>query len=757
MYLRHLYDDVTRHSPRDLLSLRVQQVLPSWAAVFNQYILGHARVLSNRRHNENKEASYSPLKSSADSILYLVKSGIVHPESIVELTPFDLIPVKTRVSKSDLPWMVSHTSNRSFELNKNPPSTFMSGLFSSKSTLFDRHTAGTHHLYLSARTFKTRSKSAGIGSQSNRDDNDRDVAEDALEHLDSKRGDKMTAAVTTEEAQKDLLKFLTGESLTKEEVQKLKVAYAEGFFAGRKKTNEKPTNRFLKAARDSLSVVTAIAFLIFLVFMSDVSFGGSNGRLRNAFFKHVREVLPEDIDVRFDDVKGVNEAKKELEEVVDFLQAPEKYSALGGKLPKGVLLVGPPGTGKTLLARAVAGEAQVPFFHASGSEFDEIFVGQGARRIRELFERARLRAPCVIFIDEIDSVGQTRTTSAVHPYANQTVNQLLTEMDGFSKQEGIVIIAATNRQDNLDPALLRPGRFDVRVTVSPPDLEGRVELFDFYLSKIVVASTVNAQTLARKTVGFTGADIENMVNQAAIRAAMDNAPWVTMDHLWFAYDKIVMGPEKHGKKSDEDKRITAFHESGHTLVAFFTKDSIPVHKVTITARGGSLGHTSFIPEKDFDHMTRAQMLSRIDSCLGGRAAEELIFGTDKITSGAASDLKEATNVARQMVTAFGMSDKAGLSFVDEHVSPAKQEIIDEEVRRILNESYDRVKSLLKSHQNELKLLAEALLKYDTLDGTDVKLVIEGKEPTAAHMTLRESKEKARRPPLKPRPKTPIEF
>lgn len=476
-----------------------------------------------------------------------------------------------------------------------------------------------------------------------------------------------------------------------------------------------------------------------IFFLSTGTSNSRRGRFRNALFKNIPEVSPEEIEVRFDDVKGINEVKKELEEVVDFLKAPEKYSALGGKLPKGVLLVGPPGTGKTLLARAVAGEAEVPFFHASGSEFDEIFVGQGARRIRELFDRAKARAPCVVFIDEIDSVGQKRTTSEMHPYANQTVNQLLTEMDGFVKNEGIVIIGATNRQDNLDHALLRPGRFDVRITVSPPDLEGRVELFDLYLGKIVIDSDVDSRTLARKTINFTGADIENMVNQAALRAALDGAHSVAMEHLWWSYDKIVMGPEKQRLKNEEENRITAFHEGGHTLVSLFTKDSTPVHKVTIISRGGSLGHTAFIPEKDHNHITRAQMLSQLDTTLGGRAAEEIIFGPDKITSGASSDLKQATRIATEMVTMYGMSEKVGLPVMDENISPAKKEIIDDEVKRLLNESYERAKNILKSHQNELKLLAEALLKYETLDSTDVKLVIEGKEPIVAQQIYRSKK------------------
>jgi ATP-dependent metalloprotease len=323
------------------------------------------------------------------------------------------------------------------------------------------------------------------------------------------------------------------------------------------------------------------------------------------------EISPEDIEVTFDDVKGCDEAKEELQEVVEFLMNPDKFTALGGKLPKGCLLIGPPGTGKTLLARAVAGQAGVPFFYASGSEFDEVLVGQGARRVRDLFKAAKERAPCVIFLDEIDSVGSKRSSSELHPYANQTINQLLNEMDGFVSNEGVIVLGATNRKDDLDKALLRPGRFDTQVEVPHPDVKGRKEILGLYLSKIKHDDSVNVESLAARTTGFSGADLQNLVNTAAIRAAVDNKDWVGMAELEVAYDKQVMGTEwKSRVRPREDLEITAYHEAGHTLVAFFTKDSMPLHKVTILAKGQSGGHTGFTPPESAQwHQTKAQVTS----------------------------------------------------------------------------------------------------------------------------------------------------
>jgi len=441
------------------------------------------------------------------------------------------------------------------------------------------------------------------------------------------------------------------------------------------------------------------------------------------------EIAPEDIDVNFDDVMGCDDAKSELREIVDFLTYPEKYSALGGRLPKGVLLTGPPGTGKTLLARAVAGEAGVPFFHASGSEFDEVLVGQGARRVRDLFKTAKARAPCVIFIDEIDTVGGKRTTSTLHPYANQTINQLLSEMDGFVSNEGVIVLGATNRADQLDKALLRPGRFDTSVEVPVPDMAGRLAILNLYLDKIKHDLSIDVETLAKLTIGMTGAQLENMVNMAAVKAAAEAKEWVSMQDMYDAHDKITLGTDWKSKVKDKDDlKVTAYHEAGHTLVAMHTKDATPLHKVTIIARGQTGGHTAFLPKNDQQMQTKAQCLARLDVGMGGRAAEELIFGKDQVTTGASSDLNGATNIAEAMVTSLGMSEKVGLRVLNRNqdsLSPAQEELIDSEVNSLLNGSYARAIAILRAHRGELEALAQALLKYETLDADDVKSIVEG--------------------------------
>lgn len=517
--------------------------------------------------------------------------------------------------------------------------------------------------------------------------------------------------------------LLSDESLSPEEQQRLRIAFAEGYTAADSKEKSTTKLGMFNIFRDLLGII-----LILYILSSVMS-----GSFRRVFMGTANEVYPEEIDVTFDDVKGVEEAKQELQEIVEFLRNPEKFSALGGKLPKGVLLVGPPGTGKTLLARAVAGEADVPFFHAAGPEFDEILVGQGARRVRDLFSRAKSRAPCVIFIDEIDSVGAKRSNSLLHPYANQTINQLLTEMDGFRQNEGVIVLGATNRRDDLDKALLRPGRFDVEINVNVPDLNGRKEILQLYIGKIKLADDVDVEVLARGTTGFTGADLENMVNQAALRAAIDKADAVSMSYLENARDKVLMGPERKSRIPDEEANvITAYHEAGHALVALYTKDSHPLHKVTIIPRGPSLGHTAYIPEKEHYHVTKSQMLAQLDTLMGGRVAEELIFGSEKITSGAASDLKQATAIATNMVKLWGMSDRVGVRTFDEDrnslivvsdLSSSTTETIDTEIKRILSESYDRAKNILRTRSKEHKLLAEALLKFETLDANDVKDII----------------------------------
>ncbi|CAB1436691.1 unnamed protein product [Pleuronectes platessa] len=434
-------------------------------------------------------------------------------------------------------------------------------------------------------------------------------------------------------------------------------------------------------------------------------------------------------NVTFEHVKGVEEAKNELQEVVEFLRSPQKFTALGGKLPKGVLLVGPPGTGKTLLARAVAGEADVPFYYASGSEFDEMFVGVGASRIRNLFREGKANAPCVIFIDELDSVGGKRIESPMHPYSRQTINQLLAEMDGFKPNEGVIIIGATNFPEALDNALVRPGRFDMQVTVPKPDVKGRTEILNWYLKKIKVDPAIEANIIARGTVGFSGADLENLVNQAALKAAVDGKDMVSMKELEFAKDKILMGPERRSAEIDQkNKRITAFHESGHAIVAYYTKDAMPINKATIMPRGPSLGHVSMLPENDRWSETRSQLLAQMDVSMGGRVAEEIIFGQEYITTGASSDFDSATKIAKMMVTRFGMSEKLGvMTYTDmSRQSPETQAAVEQEVRLLLKESYERARALLKSHAKEHKNLADALLMYETLDAKEIQLVLEGK-------------------------------
>uniref|UniRef100_A0A8C2GMH2 ATP-dependent zinc metalloprotease YME1L1 n=1 Tax=Cyprinus carpio TaxID=7962 RepID=A0A8C2GMH2_CYPCA len=436
-------------------------------------------------------------------------------------------------------------------------------------------------------------------------------------------------------------------------------------------------------------------------------------------------------NVTFEHVKGVEEAKNELQDVVEFLRTPQKFTVLGGKLPKGILLVGPPGTGKTLLARAVAGEADVPFYYASGSEFDEMFVGVGASRIRNLFKEAKASAPCVIFIDELDSVGGKRIESPMHPYSRQTINQLLAEMDGFNPNEGVIVIGATNFAEALDNALVRPGRFDMQVTVPRPDVKGRTEILEWYLKKIKGAFTLVmfGEIIARGTVGFSGAGLENLVNQAALKAAGDGKDLVTMKDLEFAKDKILMGPERRSVEIDKrNKMITAYHESGHAIVAYYTKDAMPINKATIMPRGPSLGHVSLLPENDRWSETRAQLLAQMDVSMGGRVAEELVFGNDHITTGASSDFDGATKIAQMMVTHFGMSDKLGVMTYNDltNHSPETQAAVEQEVRVLLQNSYERAKTLLKTYSKEHKLLASALLTYETLNAKEIQMILEGK-------------------------------
>uniref|UniRef100_A0A3Q1FN98 ATP-dependent zinc metalloprotease YME1L1 n=1 Tax=Acanthochromis polyacanthus TaxID=80966 RepID=A0A3Q1FN98_9TELE len=510
-------------------------------------------------------------------------------------------------------------------------------------------------------------------------------------------------------------------NLPENQQEAFKTGFTEGFMR---------SQAFTQRTQDSLRRTRLILLVLLLV--------GIYGLSRTPFLSvrfRTTSGLDSAVDpiqmknVTFEHVKGVEEAKNELQDVVEFLKNPQKFTVLGGKLPKGILLVGPPGTGKTLLARAVAGEADVPFYYASGSEFDEMFVGVGASRIRNLFKEAKANAPCVIFIDELDSVGGKRIESPMHPYSRQTINQLLAEMDGFKPNEGVIVIGATNFAEALDNALVRPGRFDMQVTVPRPDVKGRTEILNWYLSKIKVDPAVNAEIIARGTVGFSGAELENLVNQAALKAAVDGKEMVTMKDLEFAKDKILMGPERRSVEIDKkNKTITAYHESGHAIVAYYTKDAMPINKATIMPRGPTLGHVSMLPENDRWSETRAQLLAQMDVSMGGRVAEELIFGDDYITTGASSDFDGATKIAKMMVTRFGMSDKLGVMTYGDvsKQSPETQAAIEQEVRALLKESYERAKNILKTYSSEHKKLADALLTYETLDAKEIQMVLEGK-------------------------------
>ncbi|XP_073710057.1 ATP-dependent zinc metalloprotease YME1L1b [Misgurnus anguillicaudatus] len=516
-------------------------------------------------------------------------------------------------------------------------------------------------------------------------------------------------------------KLLKNKNIPEGQHDAFKTGFAEGFLKAQALTQR--TQESLRRTR----LILLVLLLVGLYGLSKTPFLSVRFRTTSGLDSAVDPVQMK--NVTFEHVKGAEEAKNELQEVVEFLRNPQKFTVLGGKLPKGILLVGPPGTGKTLLARAVAGEADVPFYYASGSEFDEMFVGVGASRIRNLFREAKSNAPCVIFIDELDSVGGKRIESPMHPYSRQTINQLLAEMDGFKPNEGVIIIGATNFPEALDNALIRPGRFDMQVTVPRPDVKGRTEILKWYLKKIKVDSAVEAEVIARGTVGFSGADLENLVNQAALKAAVDGKDMVTMKELEFAKDKILMGPERKSAEIDEkNKEITAYHESGHAIIAYYTKGAMPINKATIMPRGPTLGHVSMLPENDRWSETRAQLLAQMDVSMGGRVAEELIFGNENITTGASSDFDSATKIAKMMVTRFGMSEKLGvMTYTDlTKQSPETQAAIEHEVRILLRDSYERAKVLLKSHAKEHKNLAEALLKYETLDAKEIRMVLEGK-------------------------------
>ncbi len=450
------------------------------------------------------------------------------------------------------------------------------------------------------------------------------------------------------------------------------------------------------------------------------------------------------MDITFKDVAGVEEAKEELEEIVDFLRDPGKFQRLGGKIPKGVLMVGPPGTGKTLLAKAVAGEAEVSFFNISGSDFVEMFVGVGASRVRDLFEEAHKNAPCIIFIDELDAVGRHRGAGlgSGHDEREQTLNALLVEMDGFDGTEGIITIAATNRVDILDPALLRPGRFDRQVTVGLPDVNGRKMILEVHVKKIVLAEDTDLGTIAKGTPGFSGAELANLVNESALRAAQLNKKAVTLEDMEWARDKVMMGAERRSMiMKDEEKEATAYHEAGHALVAYYLKDADPIHKITVIPRGQALGMTTFLPETDRLSMNKDALIARVTVALGGRAAEELVLRD--FSTGVEGDLKESTNIAYQMVCKWGMSEKLGALSIPQGdsgnylaidynaeapVSNEIQEIVDDEVQGLLSKCYANAKKILSDHKSELVSLAELLIEIETVNLDQINDLIQPKSP-----------------------------
>ena len=475
--------------------------------------------------------------------------------------------------------------------------------------------------------------------------------------------------------------------------------------------------------------------------------GGKGGPL--SFGRSKARLLGEDqVKISFADVAGIEEAKEEVSELVEFLRDPGKFQKLGGKIPCGVLLVGPPGTGKTLLAKAVAGEAKVPFFTISGSDFVEMFVGVGASRVRDMFDQAKKRAPCIIFIDEIDAVGRHRGAGlgGGHDEREQTLNQLLVEMDGFEGKEGVIVMAATNRPDVLDPALLRPGRFDRQVVVPLPDVKGREEILKVHMNKVPIDKNVKASVLARGTPGFSGADLANLVNEAALFAARANKRLVGMLEFEKAKDKLLMGTERRSMvMSEDEKRLTAYHESGHALVGLMVPDHDPVYKVSIIPRGLALGVTMFLPERDRYSYSKLRLLSQMAGLFGGRIAEELIFGKDHITTGASNDIERATEIARNMVTKWGLSEELGpLTYGEEQgevflgrsmtqrreVSEKTSSLIDLEVRKIVDMAYATAYNILKENLDKLHLMADALIKYETIEERQIREVLAGKVPSA---------------------------
>lgn len=489
-----------------------------------------------------------------------------------------------------------------------------------------------------------------------------------------------------------------------------------------------------------LPVILIIGFLIYSSRQMQSGGRGGNGGPLGIGKAKTKMFQPKKVNVTFNDVAGIDEAKQELEEIVDFLKAPQKFQRLGGKIPRGVLLVGDPGNGKTLLARAIAGEAGVPFFSISGSEFVEVFVGVGASRVRDMFENAKKSSPCIIFIDEIDAVGRRRDSAmrGGNDEREQTLNQLLVEMDGFDENQGIIILAATNRPDVLDPALLRPGRFDRRISVQYPDMNGREKILQVHVKNVPLSPDVDLKTVARGTPGFSGAELANLVNEAALLAARENKLAVTMKDFEMAKDKVIMGAERKSMSmTDEEKKFTAYHESGHALIALLVPCSDPIHKVTIIPRGGALGMVVRLPEKDKISVSKTELLSNIKVAMGGRAAEEAVFGDGNITTGASQDIKQATAIAKKMIIKWGMSEKLGFrSFYDsegyymeasDQISQKTAETIDIEIKNLMDVAYKEVKSLVLEHKDKLELIATKLLERETLTGNDVRKIFDGEE------------------------------
>ena len=491
-----------------------------------------------------------------------------------------------------------------------------------------------------------------------------------------------------------------------------------------------------------------IIVALFIFFMRQMQGGGAGGKGPMSFGKSKARLMSEDqIKTTFGDVAGCDEAKEDVKELVDFLRDPSRFQRLGGQIPKGVLMVGPPGTGKTLLAKAIAGEAKVPFFSISGSDFVEMFVGVGASRVRDMFEQAKKQSPCIIFIDEIDAVGRHRGAGmgGGHDEREQTLNQLLVEMDGFEGNEGVIVIAATNRPDVLDPALLRPGRFDRQVVVSLPDILGREQILKVHLKKVPLGDGVEPGLIARGTPGFSGADLANLVNEAALFAARRNQRLVSMEELELAKDKIMMGAERKSMVMNEKEKLnTAYHESGHAIVGRLMPEHDPVYKVSIIPRGRALGVTMFLPEEDKYSHSKRFLISSICSLFGGRIAEELTLGFDGVTTGASNDIERATQLARNMVTKWGLSEKLGpLQYDTESeepfmgrsagqshtvYSPETAQRIDDEVRNIIDSCYEKAKQILVDNRDKLDMMADALMKYETIDGHQIDDIMAGREP-----------------------------